>query len=37
LQKFLSLSSYFVFKDGLSTLRHNRDGQLSNECCKQFL
>jgi hypothetical protein len=30
LQKFRTLSTYFVFKDGLSTLRHNREGQLSN-------
>ena len=37
LQKFLSLPKYFISKDGLFTLRHTRDGQLSNECRKLFL
>jgi hypothetical protein len=32
-----SLPTYFISKNGLFTLRHTRDGQLSNECCKLFL
>ncbi len=35
--KFRTLSTYFVFKKCLFILPHNRDGQLFNECCKQFL
>jgi hypothetical protein len=31
------LPAYFLAKDGLFTLHHTTDGQLSNECRKQFL
>ncbi len=37
LQEFHILPTYFVAKDGSFTLRHTRDGHLSNECRKQFL
>jgi len=36
-KEFGILVAYFVDKDGLFTLNHTRDGQLSNECRKQFL
>jgi hypothetical protein len=37
LQKVCALPAYFVAKNGLLTLHHTRDGQLSKECRKQFL
>jgi hypothetical protein len=36
-KEFGALPAYFVDKDGLFTLHHTRDEQLSNECRKQFL
>jgi hypothetical protein len=35
--QFDVLPAYFLAKDGLFTLLHTRDGQLSNECRKQFM
>jgi len=36
-KEFGILPAYFEAKDGLFTLHHIRDRQLSNECRKQFL
>jgi hypothetical protein len=36
-KEFGTQLAYFVAKDGLFTLCYARDGQLSNEGCKQFL
>jgi hypothetical protein len=36
-KEFGALPACFVTKDGLFTLHHTKDGQLSNECRKKFL
>jgi hypothetical protein len=36
-KEFGALPAYIAAKDGLFTLHHTIDGQLSNECRKQFL
>jgi hypothetical protein len=36
-KEFGALPVFFVAKDGLFTLDYTRDGQLSNQCRKQFL
>jgi hypothetical protein len=35
-KEFGALPEYFLAKDDLFTLHQTRDGQLSNECRKQF-
>jgi hypothetical protein len=36
-KEFGALPAYFLAKDGLFTLHHTKDGQLSKDCRKQFL